>query len=180
MDRRGNPTAWYTHSAIDFLSCKDFAGRRILEFGAGQSTLWWARRAEFVLALEDNKGWFQQLKPKLSSNVKLEFVNGQMPDIEPGFDIIVVDGLHRVTCAELSTKLMAAGGAIIVDNSDGYWGGEDSRTQPIIDMFRQNGFQRVDFYGWQPGVIVPSCTSLFFKERCFLFEGSENPAAMSV
>src|SRR5260370_5803152 len=86
-------------------SCKDFAGRRILEFGAGQSTLWWARRAEFVLAFEDNKDWFQQLKPQLAANIKLELVNGQMPDIEPGFDIIVVDGLHRPTCSELSTKL---------------------------------------------------------------------------
>src|SRR5262245_4561702 len=45
VDATGHPLPWYTYPAIQFLSAKDFCGRRVLEFGAGQSTLWWSARA---------------------------------------------------------------------------------------------------------------------------------------
>jgi hypothetical protein len=30
----------------------------VLEFGAGKSTLWWAKKVAWVLALESNDEWF--------------------------------------------------------------------------------------------------------------------------
>src|SRR5947209_1387749 len=44
--RSGEAIPWYTYPAIDFLSQRDFAGKRVLEFGGGQSTIWWSQRAD--------------------------------------------------------------------------------------------------------------------------------------
>src|ERR1700730_8324305 len=52
VDRHGHPLPWYTYSCIELLRHRDFAGRRILEFGSGQSTLWWASRADRVVSIE--------------------------------------------------------------------------------------------------------------------------------
>src|SRR5262245_56791293 len=49
VDKDGNPLPWYTYPAIDFLRRKCFAERTVLEFGSGQSTLWWAARARSVV-----------------------------------------------------------------------------------------------------------------------------------
>jgi hypothetical protein len=92
------------------------------------------------------------------------------------FDIIVIDGLDRLECAARAVPILAEGGAIILDNSEGYWGPEG--TYPILDLFRAAKFCRVDFYGYAPGVILPHCTSLFFRDSCFLLVGDENPVRL--
>ena len=48
-DSEGNSIPWYTYPMIDFLKHKEYTGRAVLEFGAGQSTHWWAhaRRKSF-------------------------------------------------------------------------------------------------------------------------------------
>src|SRR5665811_522864 len=53
----GAPIPWYTYPAIDFLSQRNFKGKNILEFGGGQSTHWWADRAETVLTVEEDSEW---------------------------------------------------------------------------------------------------------------------------
>jgi hypothetical protein len=50
----GTPLPWYTYPAIDFLTQRDFSGKNVLEFGGGQSTLWWSARARSVLTIEED------------------------------------------------------------------------------------------------------------------------------
>jgi hypothetical protein len=178
VDKSGAPLPWYTYPAIDFLSTKDFAGRSVLEFGAGQSTLWWAQRAARVLSFESDSEWYQALKRYLPESVCLIETDNQVTELErvcngDRFDVIVIDGLNRFTCAHKALAFWKDGGAIIVDNSEGFWGPDGH--YPIMDLFRHYEFSRIDFYGYAPGVILPACTSLFFKEKCFLLSGSENP-----
>ena len=52
----GSPTPWYTYPANDFLAQRRFDAKRILEFGGGQSTLWWAARAQSVITIEEDSG----------------------------------------------------------------------------------------------------------------------------
>src|SRR2546428_7018171 len=66
-------------------------------------------------------------------------------------------------------------GAIILDDSEGYWGGEERQTYPILELMRAQGYRRVDFFGHSPGRIRPHCKSFFFRSECFLFEGTEAP-----
>jgi hypothetical protein len=179
VDRRGTPLPWYTYPTIDLLRAKDLSGCRVLEFGAGQSTIWWATRAREVVALEDDPRWCTELARWLPGNVSLRLTEPTAAGMahalcgEAPFDITVVDGLNRLEAARLSLGLLAEEGAILLDNSEGYWGPPPS--YPIIDLFRNAGFRRVDFYGYAPGVVLPHCTSLFFCGECRLLRGAEPP-----
>ena len=37
-------------------------------------------------------------------------------------------------------------------------------------MMNDQGFQRIDFYGYAPGVIKKHCTSVFHKQNSFINE----------
>jgi hypothetical protein len=152
--------------------------KSVLEFGSGQSTLWWAGQVKSVVSVEDNTPWYQSLLEIAPGNVRLILSDTLASNIErelngAKFDVIIVDGLDRLVCAKKSVSFLNEGGAVILDNSEGYWGVDGE--YPIIEFFREKGFSRIDFYGHAPGVILPACTSLFFKETCFLLAGNENP-----
>jgi len=179
LDKHGNPLPWYTYPAIDFLGTKDFSNKSVLEFGSGQSTLWWAKRAKRVVALESDSEWFAYVRSSLPANAEVFLISKDLTGLDDNlhdnkFDVIIIDGLDRFKAASRSIGLLQEEGAILVDNSEGYWGGDATKEYPILDLFRGAGFNRVDFYGYAPGVILPHCTSLFFKERCFILRGDEN------
>jgi hypothetical protein len=175
----GEIIPWYTFPAIDFLSQKQFKGRSILEFGSGNSTIWWGRRTDSVVALENDRKWCEKISGLVSANVSLHYIADyglQSADKVIGtnsFDIIVVDGFDRLKAAQIAVQRLAEHGAIIFDNAEGYWGPEG--THPIMDLLRQQGFSRVDFYGFAPGVLRRHCTSIAFRGGTFLFDGTENP-----
>lgn len=181
VDKSGKALPWYTYPAIDFLQQKQLANRSVLEFGSGQSTLWWAGRSKSVVSFESDPDWYEGLLGQVPTNVRLRFTDVKASDVAQEldgskFDVIVVDGLDRLICAKLSIGFLNEGGAVILDNSEGYWGRDGE--YPIIEFFKANDFSRVDFYGYAPGVILPSCTSLFFKNDCFLLAGNESPARL--
>lgn len=175
VDAAGEPVPSYSYPALDLLGSKDFAGRSVLEWGAGQSTLWWAARASHVTAFENDARWYRYLDQQIPGNVVLHlqpYREGSAAHLVEGqrFDVVVVDGWARHRCTEESIPLVADDGVIIFDNSD------EDRNQDwngALDLLREEGFQRVDFYGFAPGVVQPQCTSFFFRERCFLFRGEE-------
>lgn len=179
VDRNGDPIPWLTYPAIDLLSCKSLADRRVLEFGAGQSTLWFAKRAASVVSFESDPEWHSNLARALPSNAVVHLSAPSLDGIQrvlnasERFDIVLVDGLERVTAAKHALDRVTRDGVVIVDNSEGNWGPPPS--YPIMDLFRAAGFMRVDFYGMAPGVIRAHCTSMFFRDGCFLFHGTENP-----
>jgi len=178
VDRDGNPLPWYTYPCIDFLSCQTFEGRQILEFGAGQSTLWWSQRADAVTSFEADSKWHAHCLGLIGDNAAVHLVDHSANGVEEiihghHFDIVVVDGLDRFACAKIAADHLKPDGAILLDNSEGYWGPEG--TYPIIEHLHDIGFKRIDFYGHAPGVILPHCSSLFFREGCFLLSGEAPP-----
>lgn len=179
VDKVGAPLPWLTYPAIHLLRAKRFETRDVLEFGGGQSTLWWSERARIVCTLEDDVAWVDRLRSRVPANVDLHLVSrslGGCAEIlgDRRFNVIVIDGLDRVAAARMALSLVKSDGCVVLDNSEGRWAPGDSH--PIIDFFRGHGFQRVDLYGHCPAVILPHCTSVFFETRCFLFEGSETPS----
>lgn len=178
VDNAGHALPWYTYPAIDFLRFKSMALKSVLEFGSGQSTLWWAEQVKTVVSFEDDESWYKTLVPVVPANVRLLWSDTLASEVESKldgskFDVVVVDGLDRLVCAKKSISFLNEDGAVILDNSEGFWGVDGE--YPIIEFFRAQGFSRIDFYGYAPGVILPSCTSLFFKEKCFLLAGNESP-----
>jgi hypothetical protein len=165
MTAGGEPLPWYTYPAIHFLEHRDWSCLRVLEFGAGQSTLWWASRAREIQSFEDDRNWFRELTPKLPQNAQLSLVRNDAGDCYPAgvFDVAVIDGLDRYLATRLALQYLAPEGIVVVDNSEGSWDGAEEF--PIIQLLHQEGFQRVDFYGFAPGVMKPHCTSLFFRGK---------------
>jgi hypothetical protein len=171
----GQPIPWYTYPCLDFLAPRRERIRSVLEFGAGQSTLWWAAQGARVVAFEADGGWFDDLKQRVPSNVDLRFVDASTPESclrgvreqleelgNPLFDAVVVDGLFRTELAALSPSFRAENGVIICDDSEGY---------EIHAMLRESGLSRVDFFGFAPGVMLPRSTSIYFSSL-ELFEAS--------
>jgi hypothetical protein len=152
---------------------RNFRGRRVLEAGAGQSTLWWASRGAQVVALEGDQKWLDSLQRQVPGNVSLRLV--ALADVEaclqsvteaikdePPFDVIIIDGLYRSEVLSILADRLAPNGIIICDDSEGYgFFNVLSRDELLL--------QRVDFYGYAPGVIEKHCTSIAFRESAFVF-----------
>ena len=49
VDTSGARVPWFTYPAIDYLAAFDFSDRVLFEYGAGQSTLYWATRFKRVV-----------------------------------------------------------------------------------------------------------------------------------
>ena len=181
LDAAGRPIPWYTFSAIDFLSNVDFSEQAILEFGGGQSTFWWAQRAASVFSIDDNPAWFNYVNAKVQKLPNVEFylcedmAEYAKKPLGRRFDLIIIDGGDRLLCAGTALEVINEGGAVMLDNSEGYWGGDEQKSYPIVELFQRAGFMRVDFYGFAPGVIKPHCTSIFFKDRARIFENLKPP-----
>ena len=173
VSRKGGFLPWYTYPMIDFLRTRSFTEKVVLEFGGGQSTLYWAQRAKEVITFEDNKEWYEMLKGKIPQNVKLFLVSKEsrekcVHDIQEilatlsitQYDIAVIDGLFREQMIDIADKFVKPDGAIICDNAEGYG---------FYEGFLDRQYKRVDFFGHAPGVMFPHCTALYFKDNSFLF-----------
>lgn len=173
VSRKDEAMPWYTYPAIDFLRTRKFDSKNVLEFGGGQSTLWWATRAKRVVTFEDNKKWGESLMKAVPGNAEIFLVSSELAEKCVGevmdklnnlkeikFDVIVIDGLWRREMVKVAQNRLAEHGAIICDNAEGYG---------FYEEFKNSGMKRIDFFGHAPGVLLPHCTSIFFKNDCFLF-----------
>ncbi len=105
VNKKGKPALWYTFPMNDFLEHKIYSDKIILEFGGGQSTLWWAQRGKEIVSLEGSLKWIEYIRANTSANVTVYHVqdNG-VPTAKKYldhrlFDIIIIDSLHRFKCA---------------------------------------------------------------------------------
>lgn len=182
VDAEGRPTAWYTYPALRFLEQVDFSGKSILEFGSGNSTLWWAARADRVTALENDAAWYGHLGAQLQPNASVHLVDFEVnarsvslcKQLGP-YNVIVIDGLDRLGFSRVCQEWLSEDGVIIVDNSEGYWSEANDRSHPIIDHFQGLGFQRVDFLGYCADGSQRASTSIFFRDNSFLFRNLPPP-----
>jgi hypothetical protein len=63
----------------------------------------------------------------------------------------------------------------VLDDAEQPWAVDSNGHYPIIELMRSHNFQRVDFFGFAPAAMRRHCTSLFFRERCFLFQDLAQP-----
>lgn len=104
-------------------------GARVLEYGSGMSTLWFAKHASSVIAVESNAFWAEQVQKNLRdrllhdkvrlvhTSVMHEYVN--VSGVEPGsIDVVIVDGDHRLACGLSAFSLCRPDGLIYVDDTD--------------------------------------------------------------
>lgn len=177
----GDPAPWLTFPLVSFLETKSFSGRSVLEFGSGQSSLWWSERAERVLALETDPEWTQRVRaaapPNLTvADVELEHADEHsfIDEVErlvgrERFDVVVVDGGDRVKALLAAPRFVTQDGVVITDDLDLF------RTDPdwvrALDALREAGFGSVDFYGLAVGAPFTRrqrCSTIFFRDGSFI------------
>ena len=164
VDGDGYEIPWYTYPAIEYLKGLDFSNSEILEFGSGSSSIWWSQRAESVLAVENNREWYEKIRESNNDKLKVVLAESERDYLAAGkgknFDVIVIDGVYRQQCVEVVSEALSENGLVILDNSD--WHPETARV-----LREQYNFLQVDFHGFGPINSYTWTTSLFFS-RTFL------------
>jgi hypothetical protein len=174
VDADGEPLPWLTYPAIAWLEHYVHPSHVIYEYGAGYSTLWFAKRAAKVHSIEHNAAWVARLRNCLPSNADLTLAaadEGEYSDRVTSpyarsiaafpdryFDIILIDGMERGGCAVLAPPKLRPDGILIFDNSD------RPGHHAVLRRLREDGFGRVDFIGNIPGYWNPGCTSVLFRQ----------------
>ena len=160
---QGNPIPWYTYPAIEYLNSFDFSQCDVFEFGSGNSSLYWALRANQVVSVEDNRDWFEVVNSRKTTNHTLiygadeaDYV-GTLTAQNNNFDIIVIDGNHRLSCSIAALNKIKEDGLIVLDNSDRLIEKECGK------LFRDHGFIQIDFSGFGPINGYCWTTSVFLK-----------------
>lgn len=161
MGADGSPIPWYTYPFIDYISDVDTSEWRIIEFGSGQSSLFWAGRAASVLAYENTSAWLEKMRLLVPSNVELRFFENEktLEELDGlGFvpDLIVVDGWKRGACVAKCLEVFGLAPIYILDNSDWL-----PRTAAVL---RGAGLTEIRFKGFGPINGYASATSLMISE----------------
>jgi predicted O-methyltransferase YrrM len=130
---------WIAYDSIAILKAFLTRDSRVLEFGSGMSTIWYAKHAGEVYSVEDYQPWYNRVSDILVerglSNVKYYFIEDSvdyrefMSHDQNGFDLIMVDGSNRSACIANSARLLRPGGILYLDNSDKHSSSQGSDTR---------------------------------------------------
>lgn len=126
------PHLWLSPEASKFLDSIDKPEWNVLEHGAGGSTLWFAKRCNWVLAIESKKEWYLKLLEMTKEYKKMSVIlvdniisnSGFLPyAIKLGtkwqFDFLFIDGeplKDRIAWAFHAKNLVRSGGWVCFDN----------------------------------------------------------------
>ena len=129
--------------------------KRVLEFGSGGSTIFFAHRAEYVRSIECDKGWAPRTQEALvrhgvadkveltaCTNAESEVIVAALPD--RSFDLLLVDhsadetvvgrgarrSFSRKPLALIGMKKLCANGFLVIDN------------------YSMHGCENIDLTGW--------------------------------
>jgi len=135
----------------------------VFETGSGNSTIWFGKQVKKVVALEDNREWYDTVqgfvKRENLQNINLyfdpDYSKKQFNDILQSEDIIEYDiVLHdgpfnakfRVSAMKFINFFVKIGGYLIVDNINNKWCGAGIK-------------EHLDILGWEKTVIPPGRTA---------------------
>ncbi len=171
VDRDGHPIPFMTYSAIEFIKSRIPKEARVFEYGSGYSTLWFARHTKEVCSVEHDNVWYDIVRTMLPDNARiikaeLEDKTGYASTIdrfEKEFDIIIIDGRHRVKCVETSLPKLSPTGVFIIDD----W--ERPRYHVVADTLAEHGFHYIFFSGLKPCNTELSTTAIFYRPNSNVF-----------
>jgi len=124
---------WLAPPAIKILQAALRPDARVLEFGGGRSTVWFARQGARVTCLESEPDWAREISAGLEEHAdRVEvttlplqsFHDHAAKHFAPGsMDVAVVDCMepfpgYRLECLRVARDLVRPGGLLVLDNSD--------------------------------------------------------------
>lgn len=164
-DADGQPLPWMPYWVSTLLRERLGKAHRVFEYGAGASTLFFARLARSVRSVEHDRGWYEKVLLQLPANAVLT----HQP--EPGryvaevaaegehWDMVVVDGQHRVDCFAAALRQLTAGGVIVLDDS------QRPDYAAVHALAAAAGFRWLAIEGHKPGSIGLHTATLFYRDH---------------
>lgn len=161
---------WLAWSCIDWMERTIRPGMRVFEYGGGGSTVYFLSRGCHVTTVEGNAQWFADLRTRTQAFAQrpdLRFVDSQTADprLEQEYasqarfggpwDVILVDGAFRGECVAVAKDCVAAGGFIIVDNTD------LPEFAGACAQLTAAGFDRKVFRGLGYARVMPTTTEVY-------------------
>lgn len=169
LDGSATPIPMLTYPFLKFLEKRINREMTVFEYGSGNSTLWWAKRVNRVVACEHDKGWFEKMSRDVPAHAEVKYVPLEREDYanfvkqyRNEFDVVVIDGRDRIKCAINSVPALKEGGVIIWDDTERDFYREGFR------QLSELGYKQLEFEGLRPTRADYSITSIFYKEgNCF-------------
>lgn len=167
----GSPIPWVTYSFIDFVKTRIGKEHKIFEFGSGNSTLFYAKLAGKVVAVEHDEPWFNRISKDKPANAEMIFCelkeDGEYCrkplSLPEKFEVIIVDGRDRVNCCKQAIDALTDNGVVVLDDS------ERAFYKPALDFLAEKGFKHLPFTGISPGLFYNKTTSVFYRDKnCLL------------
>lgn len=127
------PTPWLTEGAIDFLTnfLEKNPDAKILEFGAGASTIWFTQKSISLISIEHDPTYYDLVSQAIkdingSNSTVLQLVPRPYYTIcdaypDNSFDLVLIDGRDRSKCLLQAKRLVKPGGVIMLDNAERSW-----------------------------------------------------------
>jgi hypothetical protein len=172
VNGRGEPIPWLMYSFIDyFLNLPEvqtrFKDLDFFEYGAGNSTIFFARFFKTVTSVEHNRRWVDEVKKNIPKNAKVIYkkldISGEyskaIRNTGKKYDMVLVDGRDRMNCLKQASKCLTPHGILLLDNS------ERDHYKEGKTYLKEKGFRELQFWGIPPGSNVKGCTSVFYKEE---------------
>ena len=163
---------WISYDACQMLTRVLMRETEVLEFGSGNSTLWFARHFQTVFSVEHNAEWYscvQLMLRKAGLNNVHYFLNdapaysGFKEAEGRQFDFVLVDGIIRSACVVTALQRVKPDSILYLDNSDKHPHGGDTRLaeEALLMAAHDRGgrvlyftdFAPTDFFGNQ-GMMV--------------------------
>ncbi len=166
---------WISYDGQKILERHLHKESRVLEFGSGSSTAWYADRCGFLLSHEHSSEWFDMVGNIVGDRKNVvrklcltreEYL--QIPDNyrSKPFDLIMIDGKYRDACLDASLEFLSEDGILYLDNSDKSLGDETgdipAARRKILDYATKNGKRVTTITDFAP-------SQLFVSEAMILF-----------
>ena len=123
------PVPWIVDKAVECLDkfIQENPNPKILEFGSGASTVWFAKKTRNLVSVETDPAWYKDISEILRQEIlvsdyhlvkdaEVPYVTAKYSD--QLFDIILIDGEERVECARQSIALLKPNGIMMLDNDE--------------------------------------------------------------
>ena len=146
---------WWVETAVEQVEkfLLDSPRTRVFEWGAGCSTVWLAKRCEWLLSVEHDDHYADKVMERLvgyqhANLLVIPFLGPAYPGAiadfaADSFDLICVDGRMRNACVQAAIPQLRRGGMLLLDNSD------RDRYAPSFELLKD--WHREDFSNseWQ-------------------------------
>lgn len=170
VDASGEPIPWINYPMQHFLTPRLPAHISILEFGSGNSTLYWATKVKQVITVEHDSSWSNYIRSKFSGISNIQLLTAEANEkyetapvsLNKKFQLIIIDGIRRIECAHCAIELLSEDGCILFDDT------LFSEYKAVFEIMEKHGFKSLRISGAKPIQNDCSEATIFYRPNNIL------------